>query len=146
MLRAPDQCSESCELEHYSLPACMFVCLSQTYFYYDLFRITLLYTAQNIYRNTTCFCHWSQYKCTHSPTHSKSWINEAKTCLSCAKFGYRLRMMFLDKKNEVIPFQKCPWNALCKMEFVKKITKFKDIFFNQTPQHDHFCAPNSLLM
>ena len=62
-------------------------------------------------------------KCTHSPTHSKSWINNAKTCLSCDKFGYRSRMMFLDK-NEVIPFQKCPWNALCNIGILLKIPLF----------------------
>ena len=59
----------------------------------------------------------------HSQTHSKSWINEAKTCLSCDKFGYRLRMLFIDK-NEVIPFQKCPWNALCKNQILLKNTSF----------------------
>ena len=96
------------------------------------------------------FCHLLQYKCAHSLTHSKNLINEAKTCLTCDKFGYRSRMIFLDK-NEVIPFQKCPWNAKYKkIEFVKNIpffkTKYKDFFFNQTPQHNHFCALNSLLM
>ena len=61
-----------------------------------------------------------------------TWINEAKTCLSYDKFGYRVRMMFFDE-NEVIPFQKCPWNALCKNGILFKNTplfktKFKDIF------------------
>ena len=32
---------------------------------------------------------------------------------------------------------------LLKYPFFK--TKFKDIFFKQTPQHNHFCALNSLL-
>ena len=57
-------------------------------------------------------------------THSKSWINEAKRFLSCDKFGYRSRMMFLDK-NEVTPFQKCPWNALCKNGNIKDIFSIK---------------------
>ena len=81
------------------------------------------------------FCHCSQYKCTHSPTHSKSWINEAKTCLPCDKFGYRLRMMFLDK-NVVIPFQKRQRNSLCKNGIMFKYpffkTKFKDSFPSNT--------------
>ena len=55
--------------------------------------------------------------------------------------------MILDE-NEVIPFQKSPWKALCKNGILLKIllffkTKFKDDFFNQTPQHHHFCAFNS---
>ena len=42
-------------------------------------------------------------------------------------------MMILDE-NEVIPFQKSPWNVLCKkLNFVKDTpffkTKFKDNFF-----------------
>ena len=82
-------------------------------------------------------------------THSKSWINEAKRFLSCDKFGYRSRMMFLDK-NEVTPFQKCPWNALCKNGILLKIHLFQNQiqrqFFNQTPQQNHFCALNSILM
>ena len=73
--------------------------------------------------NTACFAIDHNTKCTHSPTRSKSWINEAKTCLSFDKFGYRSRMMFLDK-NEVIPFQKCPWNALCKNGMLLKMPLF----------------------
>ena len=42
-------------------------------------------TLLKIFKEHCVFCHWSQYKCTHSPTHSKSLINEAKTCLSCDK-------------------------------------------------------------
>ena len=58
--------------------------------------------------------------------------------------------MFLDK-NEVSLFQKSPWNALCKNGILLKIPlfskpNFKKIFFNQTPQHRHFCTFNSLLM
>ena len=69
--------------------------------------------AQNI-QGTLCVLPLIPIQSTHSLTHSKGWINEAKTCLFCDKFGYRSRIMFLDK-NEVIPFQKCPWNALCKI-------------------------------
>ena len=94
------------------------------------------------------FCHWPQYKCTHSPTHSKSWINKAKTCLSCDWFGNWSRVMFLDE-NEVIPFQKSPWNTW-KYNFAKNTlffrSKFKDDLFNQTTQHHHFCTFNGLLM
>ena len=58
--------------------------------------------------------------------------------------------MFLDK-NEVSLFQKSPWNVLCKNAILLKIPlflkpNFKTIFFNQTPQHRHFCTFNSLLM
>ena len=53
-------------------------------------------------------------------------------------------------ENEIIPFQKSSWNALCKNGFVKDTpffkTKFKDDFFNQTPQHHHFGTFNSPLM
>ena len=61
--------------------------------------------------------------CTHSLTHRESWINKAKTCLSCDKFGYLSRMMLVDK-NEVVPFQISPWNALCKKGILFKIPLF----------------------
>ena len=56
-------------------------------------------------------------------------------------------MMILDE-NEIIHFQKSPWNALCKNGILIKIfkTKFKDDFFNQTPQHHRFCTFISPLM
>ena len=86
--------------------------------------------------------------CTHIPTHCKSWINKVKTCLSCDWFGNRSRVVFLDK-NEVSPFQKSPWNALCENRILLKNTpffrtNFKDKFFHQTSQHHHFCTLNSL--
>ena len=42
-------------------------------------------------------------------------IRQKHTCLSCDKFGYRSRTMFLDQ-NEVSLFQKSPWNALSGLE------------------------------
>ena len=57
--------------------------------------------------------------------------------------------MFLDE-NEVIPFQKSPWNALCKSGILLKKNffkpKFEDDFVNQTSNHPHFCTLNSPLM
>ena len=79
--------------------------------------------------------------------------------------------MILDE-NEVIPFQKSPWNALCKngicilgqvwylivsipdlctlIYFVKDTpffkSKFKDDLFIQTPQHHNLCTFNSPFM
>ena len=78
----------------------------------------------------------------------KSWINEAKTCLSCDKFSHRSRMMFLDK-NEVIPFQKCPWNALCKNGILLKISLFSKpnlkTSFSIKHLNTFICTLNSLL-
>ena len=46
------------------------------------FWIRILHCSK--YLKVHCvFCHWSQYKCTHGLTHTKSWINKTKTCLSC---------------------------------------------------------------
>ena len=50
-----------------------------------------------------------------------SWINKAKTCLSCESCNF-LSMTILVDKNEVVHFQKSPWNALCKHGFLLKNT------------------------
>ena len=50
--------------------------------------------------------------------------------LSCDKFGYRLRTMFLDQ-NEVSLFQKPPWNALCKNGILLKIPPFSKPNFKE---------------
>ena len=62
-------------------------------------------------------------KVTHSLTHNESWINKAKASVSFDKFGYRSRMMFVNK-NELIPFQKSPRNTLCNNEILLKIHLF----------------------
>ena len=84
-------------------------------------------------------------------THRVELIKLGKTCLSYDWFGYLSRIMVVDK-NEIIPFQKSPWNALCKngislkYQFFYSKPNFKTNFFNQAlPQH-HFCTVNSLLM
>ena len=82
--------------------------------------------------------------CTHSPTHSKSWNNKVKTCLPCDKFVYLSRMMSLDK-NEVIPCQKCPWNALYENGILLKILLFskpnlKICFQSNTTAQSFLCA------
>ena len=81
-------------------------------------------------------CHWSQYKVTHSLSHNESWINMANTCFSCDQFGYPSRIMLVNK-NEIIPFQKSPWIALCKNGILLKIPlfskpNFKRIFQSST--------------
>ena len=96
------------------------------------------------------FCHWLQYKCNHNPTQIKSLIYKENTCLSFDKFSSWWKMMILDK-NEVIPFQKFPWKALCKKWiFVKDTpffkTKFKDEFLNQTQQHHQLWTFHSHFM
>ena len=58
---------------------------------------------------------------------------------------------FIHDENEIIPLQKFPWNALCKNGILLKIHLFskpnlKTTFFNQTPQHHHFCTFNSPFM
>ena len=56
----------------------------------------------------------------------------------------------LVNKNEEIPIQKSPWNALCKNGILLKIPFFSNPklrgCFNQAPQQHHFCTVNSLLM
>ena len=56
----------------------------------------------------------------------------------------------LVNKNEVVPFQKTPWNALCKNGILLKIPLFSKPklrgCFNQELQQHHFCIVNSLLM
>ena len=49
-------------------------------------------------------------------------------------------MMILE--DEVTPFHISPWNALCKNGILLKNIPF----FDQTPQHRHFCTSKSLLM
>ena len=44
--------------------------------------------------------------------------------LSCDYIGYQSRMVFLDE-NEVIAFQKYPWNALFKNGILLKYPYFK---------------------
>ena len=50
--------------------------------------------------------------------------------------------MMILVENEVIAFQKSPWNALCKNGFFK--TKFKDVF--SIEQHQNFCTFDSPFM
>ena len=57
----------------------------------DLFIPFKLHSSKDL-KEHCVFCHWSQYKVTHSLTHNESWINKAKTCFSCDKFGYPSRM------------------------------------------------------
>ena len=58
--------------------------------------------------------------------------------------------MMLADKNEVIPFQKSPWNALCKNGILLKTPLFQNKMlrecFNQAPQQHHFCTDNSRSM
>ena len=92
----------------------------------SIFYLTLtidLYCGTCVKRHTLLkehcvFCHWSQYKVTHCLTHTESWINKAKTCSPVISLVTHQGCCLL--KNEVIPFQKSPWNALCKKwNFVK---------------------------
>ena len=51
----------------------------------------------------------------------------------------------LVNKNEVIPFEKSPWKALCKNgSLLKKNLFFQNKIlrgcFNQAPQQHHFCT------
>ena len=59
----------------------------------------------------------------NSLTYNESWINKAKSCLSCDKFDYPSRLMLVNK-SEVTPFKKFPWNALCKNGILFKIPPF----------------------
>ena len=92
------------------------------------------YTLLKRFEGTLRVLPLTTINCTHKPTHSQSWINKAKTCLSRDKFGNRTRMVVLDE-NEVIPFQKSPWNTLYKNRILLKIpffqSKFKDDVSNK---------------
>ena len=56
----------------------------------------------------------------------------------------------LVNKNEIILFQKSPWNVLSKKGILLKIPFFQNQIlrecFNQSPQQHHFCTVNSLSM
>ena len=88
----------------------------------------ILTTLLKLFKGTLRFCHWShKYKCIHSPTHSKSWINKAKHVCPVISL-----VTFLEE-NDVIPFQKSRWNALCKNR-----TLLKKYLFFKTKSEDDF--------